>query len=200
MSGTYPATPVFNSASLGSISPSLVSHAANMRRQARKFGGHAWTFRASYPPMTRAVFAPVMAFVMAQRGEFESFTIVLPELSTPQGDVSGSSPLVNGASQSGGSLITDGWQASTLVFKAGDVFRLAGNPKVYMVTADETSDGSGNLTLSFIPDLVASPAENEVLTVSAVPFTMALTNEVQEFAVSTALHYRYEVGLVEVIS
>ena len=200
MSGAYPTSPAFNSASLRSISPALVSRAANMRRQVRKFGGHAWAFRAIYPPMTRATFAPVMAFIAAQDGEFESFTMVLPQFSTPQGDISGSTPLVNGASQTGGSLITDGWQASTLVLKAGDIFAVAGNTKVYMVTADATSDGSGNLTLTFHPDLVDSPADGAALTVSAVPFTMALINEAQEFAISTALHYSYEIEVEEVVS
>src|SRR4051812_41289591 len=38
----------------------------------------------------------------------------------------GGPPLVNGASQTGGSLITDGWTPSLTVLKAGDIFTLAG--------------------------------------------------------------------------
>lgn len=200
MSGVYPTTPSFRVARFRSISPTLISRTVNMRRQARKIGGQAWTFSAKYPVMTREDFAPVMAFIVAQEGEFGTFTMVLPEFSTPRGDISGSTPLVNGASQTGASLITDGWKPSTTALKAGDVFKLAGNNKVYMVTADVVSDVSGAATMNFKPELIVSPSNNEALTVSDVPFTMALTNEVQEFALSTALHFGYEVDVEEVIS
>lgn len=78
----------------------------------------------------------------------------------------GGTPLVNGASQSGASLVTDGWTTSTAVIKKGDIFTLAGvyeiNPQTYestgrlmrfVATADGTSDGSGNLTIAISPSI-----------------------------------------------
>jgi|TARA_Y100000310_G_scaffold133594_2_gene132588 hypothetical protein len=199
MSGTWPSSPGFSSANFRSEDPSLKSEAVSGRRQVRKLAGQRWAFSAVYPSMSRADFAPVMAFVAAQRGEYESFSIVLPTLSTPQGTASGT-PLVNGASQTGSSLITDGWANSELVLKAGDVFTVAGNNKVYMVTADGTSDGSGNLTLSISPSLVESPANNAALTVTSVPFTVALSNPVQEFALRPGVFFDFEVDMAEVLS
>ena len=98
----------------------------------------------------------------------------------------GSTPLVKGAAQTGASLITDGWANSTAVIKKGDVFTLAGvnhvNPQnltstgavqQFVATADGTSDGSGNLTLTISPSITtgtgfktvdASPADNAVIT------------------------------------
>lgn len=149
--------------------------------------------------MTRASFAPVMAFAVAQRGQFETFTVVPPIISVPQGNIVGSTPLVNGASQTGRSLITDGWANSTLVMKAGDFFKVATNSKVYMVTSDGTSDGSGNLTLSIEPALVASPGNNDALTVTAVPFTMAMLSDVQEFPYSVGGFFTFEVDFEEVL-
>jgi hypothetical protein len=108
----------------------------------------------------------------------------------------GGTPLVNGASQNTTydttgvntqSLITDGWTASAASrVKKGDVFTLANvydvNPvtkatlpflKQFVVTADGSSDGSGNLTLTIAPQIItsgafqncsAAPADNAALT------------------------------------
>jgi hypothetical protein len=100
----------------------------------------------------------------------------------------GGTPLVNGANQTGSSLITDGWTAAAATrLKKGDVFTVANvnlvNPQTrmstgqlaqFVVTADSASDGSGNLTIPIYPPIVASgafqtvdslPADNAALTI-----------------------------------
>jgi len=101
----------------------------------------------------------------------------------------GSTPLVNGASQNvtyttakdgyTQSLITDGWAVSTLVLTEGDTFTIAGvnavNPRTredtgrsqsFVVRAAGTSDGSGDLTLTIAPAIITSGANQ---TVTAAP-------------------------------
>lgn len=92
----------------------------------------------------------------------------------------GGTPLVNGGSQAGSSLITDGWSASAANrLKQGDVFTIAnvyavnpftkqstGSLRQFVVTADAASDGSGNATLSISPAIVATGATQNV---SALP-------------------------------
>jgi hypothetical protein len=100
----------------------------------------------------------------------------------------GGTPLVNGASQTGTSLITDGWTAAAASrLKKGDVFTIAGVNSVnrvsgdstgslqqFVVTADVSSDGSGNATIPIYPAITAtgayktvtaSPADNAAITV-----------------------------------
>lgn len=101
----------------------------------------------------------------------------------------GGTPLVNGAGQglinSGStdnpsanttSLVTNGWTAAVAVrLKAGDVFTLAGvnavNPvtkqdlgvlQTFVVTADASSDGAGNLTAIISPAIIAGGAYQNV--------------------------------------
>ena len=148
--------------------------------------------------MTRAQFAPIYAFVVKQRGRYESFTIVPAVVSTGQGSPAGT-PLVNGASQTGRSLVTDGWNASIAIFKAGDFLKIAGNDKVYMCTADVSSDGSGDATISIEPALVASPADDGAITHSSVSFTVALTSGIQEFSTDTSGLFSYELDFEEVL-
>ena len=115
----------------------------------------------------------------------------------PQGVASGS-PLVNGASQSGRTLVTDGWTPSTTgILKAGDFIGIAGQTKVYMVTADATSDAAGNATLTIEPALMATPADNAALVVRNVPFTLALATDTLEMAVQPPVLYNFSLSLVE---
>lgn len=107
----------------------------------------------------------------------------------------GGTPAVNGGSQAVAysavkdtgqqSLITDGWTASAAArVKAGDVFTIANvfdvNPvtkatlphlKQFVVKADGSSDGSGNLTMTISPPIITSGAFQ---TVSAAPADNAL--------------------------
>tara|TARA_R110001592_G_scaffold24954_2_gene95491 strand:- start:3766 stop:5946 length:2181 start_codon:yes stop_codon:yes gene_type:complete len=68
--------------------------------------------------------------------------------------------LVNGASQTGTSLIVDGLTAAP---QAQDQFTIAGIEKIYTVTATATVS-SGGSTLSIDPALASSPADNAALT------------------------------------
>ena len=153
---------------------------------------------ATFPPMTRTQFAPIYAFIVAQRGRYESFSLVPPVVGNAQGSPSGT-PLVNGASQTGRSLVTDGWTNSTLIFKPGDYLKLAGNDKVYMITADVTSSGTGTATISIEPALVASPANDEVIIHESIPFTVAFASGVQEFETGASGVYEFEIDVEEVL-
>lgn len=93
--------------------------------------------------------------------------------------VLGGTPTVNGANQTGASLITQAWTSAALTrLNKGDVFTigtltsgvLAVNPqnrqstgalRQFVVTAPGVSDGSGNMTISISPSIVISgPFQN----------------------------------------
>lgn len=100
----------------------------------------------------------------------------------------GGTPAVNGANQTGSSLIMDGWTASiTNVLNVGDNITLAGvysvNPQSrvstgtlqdFVIQAAASSDSGGNATLSIFPAMVPtgqyqnvsnSPADNALISV-----------------------------------
>ena len=86
------------------------------------------------------------------------------------------SGVVNGAGQTGSTLITNGWTASiTGLLNVGDVFTITGvntvNPQNrvttgqlqnFVVTATANSDGSGNSTISIYPAITTSGAYQTV--------------------------------------
>jgi hypothetical protein len=88
-------------------------------------------------------------------------------------------PLTNAATaQSGTSLITDGWTGSTGL-KKGDIFTIAGVNKVNPETREDTGDlmqfvvtadcnpSSGDMTISFEPEIVISGAYQNVTNAAA---------------------------------
>lgn len=198
MSGSFPTSPVFNSLNVSSVQPTLISRTISGRRQARQIAGQYWKMTATFPPMTRTQFAPIFAFVMAQRGGFETFTVVPPVLKDGLGSAGGT-PLIKGASQTGRSILTDGWTNSTTVFKAGDYVKFTGHDKVYMLTANAISDGSGNATLAIEPALVATPANDSAIIFENISFTVALNGSVQEFRTGASGFFSYEIDFAEVL-
>ena len=199
MSGTFPTSPAFNSLSIGSVQPSFISRSISGRRQARQTHGQYFKMTATFPPMTRAQFAPIHAFVLKQRGQYESFQVIPPVVGVGLGSPAGT-PLVNGADQTGRTIVTDGWSNSIVIFKAGDYLKFANHDKVYTVVADVTSDGSGGTTeIDIEPALITSPADDSAITYTSVPFTVALTSRVQEFSTGTNGLFEFEIDLEEVL-
>jgi len=198
MSGTFPTSPAFNSLSISCVQPSFISRSISGRRQARQTHGQYFKMTASFPPMTRAQFAPIHAFVLKQRGQYESFQVVPPVVNAGLGSPAGT-PLVNGADQTGRTVVTDGWNNSIVIFKAGDYLKFANHDKVYTVTADVTSSGAGAATIAIEPALITSPATDSAITYTSVPFTVALTTRVQEFSTGTTGLFEFEIDLEEVI-
>lgn len=119
-------------------------------------------------------------------------------------------PLVNGASQTGASLICDGFDASVTIEK-GDIFTLAGvyavHPETktayshlqqFVVTADVTASGVGAVTLAVSPSIVTSgakqnvsagPADNAALTfagAASTTYQQGLAFHPDAFAMATA--------------
>jgi len=123
------------------------------------------------------------------------------------GTYTASTPLVNGASQTGSTISTDGWASGAATLNKGDIFTIAGvnsvNPLSYsdngrlqqFVVTATTSDASGAMaTLPISPSIItsgalqtvsASPANNAVITVlgttAAAGGILATTTSPQSF-------------------
>ena len=198
MSGTFPSSPAPSSVKLGTIQPTLVSVGQSLKRQTRTRGAQRWKATLSWPNRTRAEFAPIWAFLMAQRGQWDSFQIVLAGHDTPQGSWAGGAPLVDGAAQTGRTVNLKGFTPSqTGVVKAGDLLKF-GDTKVYIATADANSTAAGKVVgLAIEPALMVSPADAEAVVYTSVPFTMALASDVNDYQVQPTPLYAFSIDLME---
>jgi hypothetical protein len=169
MSGTFPTSPEPSKMSIQSLTPTLISTAHSMQRQVRSKGSQRWSFVLSYAPMSRTNWAPLFAFLMAQRGQYSTFTFVPPVIGSSSGSVSGS-VTVNGAHAAGVSTVAISGLTGTL--KAGDFIKFASANKIYMLTADATT------SMSLEPPLGVALATGAAVTYTSVPFTCAMGADV----------------------
>lgn len=312
MSGALPQTVGFRMADLIDDWPGVADRSDSGITQTRE-GVQRWRFTATWPDLVRDEWAPIQAFLMAQRGPSGSFTVVPPQYATPRGALGGT-PLVNvpavqddgfdgespspwtlgagwvisggaathnpgsagsisqsydftagvtyeitftvsnttagvvrvnliggttvnGTNRAADGTYTEGLAAlsgnNTLYFdcssdfdgsiddvsiavvgnalpidgastgitnwlRAGDLLVLAGHTKVYLVTDDVDTDGSGVAAVPIEPPLVESPADGEALTLTDVPFTVGRVGPVTTFACrGPLLGASYQVELEE---
>jgi len=200
MSGTFPATPTPSSVTISSNQNTIVSTTVSGRRQARQIDGQRFRLTVKFPTMSRSEFAPILAFIMKQRSQLESFQFTPPTLDDSQGSAL-TVISVNGSHTAGDNTITVDGMGNNLtgVLKAGDFVRFTGQTKVYMVVEDLNSNGSGAGTLTIEPPIRSALSDNTVLIYTNVDFTVGLTNDIQEFNLGTENYFKYELDLVEVL-
>lgn len=140
--------------------------------------GARWMATYSLPPMKRSQAAEWMAFLVQLRGRAGRFYGFDPKGKVPLGRAIAEIPLVKGDSQTGTSLITDGWSPSVAnALKKGDYFSV--NNELKMITENIDSDSGGNATLVFEPPLRASPTNNQAVTVESATCIMMLSDDKQ---------------------
>ena len=152
----------------------------NGQIQRRTLSGSYWMAEYSLPPMSRSNWSAWQAFFNELQGRRNTFNGFCPDSKTTQGTSTGT-PVVNGASQTGNSVITDGWTISTAILKAGDFISFGGELK--QVSADVSSDGSGNATITFQPGIRTSPSDNGTITISNTTCNMILIGNDINFSV-----------------
>ena len=193
MSGSYPTTPVPRSAKISSQQNTIVSVTSSGRKQARQIDGQRFTITLQYPPMSRSEFSPIKAFIMKQRSQLETFTVIPPATeSDAQGTASGTP---TGTASAGATSITLGGSGSGTL-KAGDFIKFANHNKVYMVVADQSDISTGTLTIE--PPLTTAVSGANI-TFNDVPFTVSLISDIQEYNIGTTNLYVYELDVVEVL-
>jgi len=137
-----------------------------------------WSMAAALSTLyVRSVAEPALKGFLAAIANFEIFLDQNVNTLT-SGNYAGTG-VVNGANQTGSSILTNGWTANRTLFNGGEVVTFAGvnaiNPVNYqstgalanfVITGPVTSDGAGNATLTISPAIVTSGAYQ---TVSASP-------------------------------
>ena len=181
MSGAFPiSTSKFQTMGIQSIQPTIISKSISGKKLSRTIDAQRWAFTISIITSTRATaYGELMAFIVKQRSGKENFTIIPPELEDARGNISGT-VLVNGVHAVGDTTIAVDDMTGSL--KAGDFIKFA-HDKIYMVVADVTADGSNEATTIIEPPLTTALADDSSVTYDNVPFTVHLTNDMQEFGV-----------------
>jgi len=197
MSGAFPiSTAKFGTLGIKSIQNTIISKTVSGKKLARQIDNQRWAFSVQIITAKRSdVYGELMAFIIKQRSGKENFTIIPPEVEDARGTASGTP---HGTASAGDTSITLGG-TGTGTLKAGDFIKFASHDKVYMVVTDQSDISTGTLTIE--PPLTTAVSSSDIQ-YDNVPFTVHLTNDVQEFGVSGAdkdgnLYYEYQFDVEE---
>ena len=206
MSGAFPISSAnFQTMGIKSIQNTIISKSDSGKKLARQIDGQRFAFTAKIIVGKRSdIYGELMAFIIKQRSRKENFTIIPPEIQDARGSETGT-VLVNGVHAVGDTTIAMDAFASDGAgrFKAGDFIKFASHNKVYMVVSDVTSS-SNAATVTIEPPLTTALADDSVVTYDNVPFTVHLTNDIQEFGAVGAdkdgnLLYQFELDVEEAL-
>lgn len=151
------------------------------------------SFNAVLSDSNASLFNPTKSisdtYVKGMQGEFGGFSHYMSQnVRSHTNGVFGGAPEISGAGQTGSSITTEGWTATTTSLVPGDVFTIAGvyavNPQTrlplsflqqFTVTSASVTDGAGLSTLQISPAIVTSgslknvtnsPADGAAITVA----------------------------------
>lgn len=196
MSVTLPTTilPVSAEASLMRFGIDLVPPLGGVVQRVSRMGSR-FKVALAYPPMTAVNAKALLAALHS--ADNSGASVVAP---VPQPAVSGSfgTPLVNGGSQTGSSLVCDGFSAGAII-PAGTLFSFTKSGRIYlhMVTAAATASGAGAVTLAIAPMLRVSPADNAALSITSPQVEGLLEGDSISWSISAAGHYQIGFSLAE---
>ena len=164
--------------------------------------GEWWEAEITLPPMKQLIAKKWVASLVSWRGVSGQMYLGDFDARTPNGTASSNAgtPLVNGGSQTGNSLIIDGAPASqTAYLKAGDYIQIGSGitQKLHLVVEDANTDGSGNATLSIEPALRTSPSDNTAITVSSPKGVFRLVDNATEWEANAISVYGITFAVTE---
>lgn len=144
--------------------------------------GSRWLATYTLPPMQRARAAAWAAFLTRLNGRVGRFFAGDPSAETPRGVATGT-PLVNGGSQTGTILATDGWTPNiTGILLAGDYIAWdtpTSWREMHMIVADANSNASGQASFVITPPIRESPADNVPLIINSPTCVMMLGTDAE---------------------
>jgi hypothetical protein len=192
MSGTYPTQPSFTAVDFKITSPGRSTESFSGKIRRVSVGTQYYSFGVKYPNMTDRELGPIAAFIARQYGSYDSFQIVLPEISYPKGNNyafigAPQVALISGSLAAGTlSIPTNGYSGASKneVLRAGDFIKFANHDKVYMVAENVNTNSSLEATITITPGLVTTVPNGTLLTTTAVPFTVCLEEFEQDYNVT----------------
>jgi hypothetical protein len=133
--------------------------------------GEAWLVQIAYADIEGDRRADLLAFLFRLNGSQHRFR--MHDFSYARRGAGGGTPLVNGAGQTGKSLVVDGGPASqTDWLKAGDQIEVGS--LLHSVDADVNTDGGGNATILVSPRIFIAPNNNDAVEIDKPRNSFAL--------------------------
>ncbi len=181
----FPADPAFDAVSFKINTPTQISDSfsGKIRRIGLGISYYSWEVR--YPNLTPIDAGSVTGYLGQALGRQFSFRIVLPKISYSKAPLQTTTTPTLSTTMARGStsVVLANCGNTKNVLAAGDFFKFNNHDKVYMCVSPCVSNSSGVATLFFTCPSISTAPTGTALTITAVPFTAILDEDVQTFDV-----------------
>lgn len=170
-------------------------------QQVQAHQGEWWAVEVTLPRMKRAAAEEWIAFLLKLKGMWGTFYLGDPDGTTPRGSAGGT-PLVKGGSQTGSTLLTDGWPTAAGVLLAGDYLQIGSgsSQRLHKNLVDADASPAGETTLDIFPRLRESPANDAAITTSNCKGVFRLASNVMPWSADELSRYEISFGAIEAIT
>lgn len=141
-----------------------------------------------------------ISFLLSLEGKLGTFYFGDPFNTAPRGVGTGT-PLINGSSEIGQDINSDGWTPSTVnILRAGDwlQFGIGSARRLYKQLIDADSDVSGNVLLTLWPKVTTAFADNTPITVNNPQGVFRLATNERSWSPRPDGLYRFAIPAKEV--
>ena len=166
--------------------------------------GQRWGASISLPPMKRQDAEYWVAFLLSLKGQAGTFLLGDPNCVAPQGSAKTTpgTPLVNGASQTGDTLVIDGLPTNvTGYLLPGDYIQLGGasSTTLHKVLTQVNTSVSGVATLDIWPNIRTAPADNDAVVLVNTKGRFRLKENITQWQINDISSYGITFDCVEVV-
>jgi len=162
-------------------------------------GATVWTASGEFVTLiSEANAKPWRAFFVALKGPLGSFRLRASEGQ----QTTAANPTVRSGAGSGGTLPLQGLPATRTVLVAGDLMTVplpSGHERLVCLTADLVSNGAGQATATFGPELGEVPATGATVEIQRPWGLMALTSDPPGWDVSAGQQYQFTIDCEEAL-
>jgi len=176
----------FSACEISSTSKSYLTESNSMQTIATGNGAHRWEFSLTTISMKERDFRRASAFFNSLGGKITKFDVTLPMISKPLGLVTGQVTALASYSIGDNSISLNNY-----VPEIGDFMRFVGHSKVYQIT-----DTAGSSCTVF-PSLIKAVANNEVIKVNDVYFTVRMDSDVSKLSITTKKITKFKFKCIE---
>lgn len=171
-----------------------------LQEQIYVHGGARWNITVDFPPCIRADAEEIIGQLLALNGREGTFLLGDPANRTPRGSGLGF-PVVMGSSQTGKTLMTDGWTPGRSgVLLRGDWLQLGSGSltELHKITAPASSDNYGAAALSIWPPIRGTPVDNDPVVIQSPKGLWRLAPNQGRWSIGQAKIYGIQFSATEV--
>ena len=173
-------------------------------QQVVKHQGAKWEGEVTLIAYNHAQVGEIQAFLTSLRGSFGTFLYGDPDfLAKGVRGSNGGTPLVDGASQTGNSIVIKNAELSAAGYLLkGDYFQFGSGSgsELKMVVEDVTTDGAGAATIVFEPAIKTSPADSSAIVTTGAKGVFRLSDNTVEWQGNQSSIYQITIAFGEAIT